>query len=88
MAEKIEIKIGRYKIRPAEPLEREIDVFQVEVHRGDGVWIEEFTSEDRLHAFLRGVQAGSPEYVHIPEIPQQWTNQQQAKQMSQDIPKE
>ena len=83
MAEKIEIKIARYKVKPVEPLERGIDVFQVEVSRGDGVWIEEFVSEDCLRAFLRGVQAGSsPEYVSLPEIP--WAAEEIPNDSSED----
>ncbi len=62
---KIRIEIERYYV----PTDPSTYVFQVLVHRGESVWHETCNTEELLHMFLRGVQAGSPEFVSLPEIP-------------------
>lgn len=66
---KIAVSVERYKV----PLDPPADVFHVEVLSGDGVWEETFGTEDLVHAFLRGVQAGAFPNAHVPlyEIPRE-----------------
>ncbi|TAL49438.1 hypothetical protein EPN83_00830 [Patescibacteria group bacterium] len=62
----INIVIRRYEI----PLIPRTSVFHVSVEMKGGVWEETIPTEDNLHWFPRGVQAGAfPAHVSLPEIP-------------------
>jgi hypothetical protein len=61
----LRVEVERFEV----PLDPAIDVFQVAVHRGDGVWQETCASEEMLQMFLRGVQAGAENKISLPEIP-------------------
>ena len=63
--EKIKVTVKKYLVE----LDPPIEVYCVEVARGDGVWDETCSSREHLEIFLRGIQAGSEEYVSLPEIP-------------------
>jgi hypothetical protein len=63
-----EVKIERHPVAPADfP---EITVFTVELTGNGGSWLETWSSEAELKAFLRGLQAGSQmtggPYLHLP----------------------
>jgi len=68
-AKKIGCKIRRYSIR----MDPSLSVFNVELHKPNGIWTESFGSEKLLRAFLRGVRAGADmsggEFFSEPEIP-------------------
>jgi hypothetical protein len=59
----VTVEVERFEV----PLDPAIDVFQVAVRRGDGVWRDTCASEEMLRMFLRGVQAGAENPVSLPE---------------------
>jgi hypothetical protein len=69
----VTVEVERFEV----PLDPAIDVFQVAVHRSDGVWQDTCASEEMLQMFLRGVQAGAESQISLPEIPRE------ARQLSQ-----
>ena len=63
--QEMKVEVERFEV----PLDPAIYVFQVAVHRRDGVWQETCASAEMLHMFLRGVQAGAENQISLPEIP-------------------
>lgn len=64
----IEFAIERVEVS----LDPAVDIFELELTRGNGSWRKSFGSEELLRAFLEGVQACASLYGHImmlPEIP-------------------
>lgn len=66
---KVQILVKRIKI----PTDPSIEVFSVEVRDEKSSWMETVPTEETLHWFLRGIQAGASmfakEYVSLPEVP-------------------
>ena len=52
----VKVEVERFEV----PLDPAIDVFQVAVRRGDGVWRDTCASEEMLRMFLRGGGSGKP----------------------------
>lgn len=69
--------VPRVRIYPTEVHPPEsypvITIYDVEVLADDGVWLESFATEAEVHAFLRGLQAGSQmnggPYFPLPDFP-------------------
>ena len=64
-----EIRVFSVEVRPAED-HHDIPIFGVEVTTDQESWCETFATEMEIHAFLRGIQAGSAmtggPYVSLP----------------------
>ena len=53
-----EIKCSAAQVCPADDFP-EVTVFAVEISREDHTWLESFSTDAEMWAFLKGVQAGS-----------------------------
>ena len=64
-----EIKVTRYEVR----LDPTVEVLSVDITDEKSSWKETVPSDENLHWFLRGVQAGASmfggKHVNLPEIP-------------------
>lgn len=68
MAAIVQVGVARARVE----LDPPVDVFNAEVHDGEGEWRESFGSEVELKAFLRGIQVGcdmAGMSVDIPPVP-------------------
>ena len=67
--ETADIKVVRYEVH----LDPSVEILHVEINDSRSTWMETVPSDENLHWFLRGVQAGAAMFAHkhvsLPEIP-------------------
>lgn len=82
MTGKVSITVKKYHV----PLDPPVDVYHVEVSRGDGVWEETCPTRENLQMFLQGVRAGCESYVALPEIPEHAEPLPETHVTAEDLP--